>query len=95
MLNEWITQIESTKQTFWDIKKDFISQSGTTCYYWDPLDDKSEEEFQEESEYLIAIGEFMKPVPMGKYFDVGRSPQTIAWDYFAVKPTINRTVQLD
>ena len=45
---------------------------------------------QEVSEYFIAICEFMKPVPVEKYFDVGRRPQTIA-----VKPTVNRTVRLD
>jgi hypothetical protein len=43
----------------------------------DPLDDKSEEDFQKVTEYLIAICEFMKPVPMEKYFDVGPRPQTI------------------
>jgi hypothetical protein len=51
------------------------------------LDDKSEEDFQKVSEYLIAICEFMKPVPVGKYCDVGRC-QTIAWHVFAVKPTV-------
>ena len=40
----------------------------TTCYTWDPLDDKSENDFQTVSEYLIAICEFMKPVPVGKIF---------------------------
>jgi hypothetical protein len=58
------------------------------------LDDKSEEDFQKVSEYLLAICEFMKPVPMDKYFDVGRRPQTIARHAFDVKPTVNRTVQL-
>jgi hypothetical protein len=37
----------------------------------------------------------MKPVPVEKYFDVGRHPQTIAWHAFAVIATVNRTVQLD
>jgi hypothetical protein len=36
----------------------------------------------------------MKPVPVEKHF-VGRGPQTIAWHAFAVKPTVNRTVQFD
>ena len=59
------------------------------------MDDKSEEDFQKVSEYLIAICKFMKPVPVDKYFDVGRRPQTIAWHAFAVKPIVNRTMQLD
>ena len=58
------------------------------------MDDKSEEDFQKVSEYLIAICEFMKPVG-GKYFDVQRRPQTITWHVFAVIATVNRTVQLD
>ena len=58
------------------------------------MDDKSEEDFEKVSEYLIAICEFMRPVPVEKYFDVGHRPQTIAWHAFAVKPTVNRTVQL-
>jgi hypothetical protein len=37
----------------------------------------------------------MKPVPMEKYFDVGRRPQTITWHVFAVVATVNQTVQLD
>jgi hypothetical protein len=37
----------------------------------------------------------MKLVPVEKYFDVGRRPQTIAWRAFTVKPIVNRTVQLD
>ena len=45
------------------------------------MDDKSEEDFQKVSEYLIAACEFMKPVPMEKYFDVGRCPQTIVCTY--------------
>jgi hypothetical protein len=36
------------------------------------LDDKSEEDLQKVSKYWIAIWEFMKPVPVEKYFDVGR-----------------------
>ena len=84
-----------TKQTFWEIKKDFIQQNGTTCYNWDPLDDKSEEDFQKVTEYLIAICECIKPVPMEKYFDVGRGPQTIAWHVFTVIATVYRTEQLD
>jgi hypothetical protein len=56
------------------------------------LDDKSEKVLQKVSEYLI-IFEFMKPVLVEKYFDVGCRPQTIAC--FAVKPTVNWTVQLD
>jgi hypothetical protein len=59
------------------------------------LDDKSEEDFQKVSEYLIANCEFMKPVPVEKYFDVGPNPQTIAWYVFAVIATVNQTVQLD
>jgi hypothetical protein len=57
------------------------------------LDCKSEEDFQKVSEYLITICEFMKPVPVEKYFDVGHHPQTITWHAFAVKPTVNPTVQ--
>ena len=37
----------------------------------------------------------MKPVPVEKYFDVWRRPQTIAWHVFAVIATVNQTVQLD
>ena len=37
----------------------------------------------------------MKPVPVEKYFDVGRGPQTITWYVFAVVATVNQTVQLD
>jgi hypothetical protein len=37
----------------------------------------------------------MKPVPVEKYFDVGRRPQTIAWHVFAVIATVNWTVQID
>ena len=48
------------------------------------MDDKSEEDFQIVSEYLIAICEFMKPVQVEKYFEVGRRPQAIAWHAFAV-----------
>jgi hypothetical protein len=48
------------------------------------LDDKSEEHFQKVSEYLITICEFMKPVPVEKYFDVGSHPQTIKRHAFAV-----------
>ena len=59
------------------------------------MDDKSEEDFLKVSEYLIVIYEFMKPVPVEKYFDVGRCPQTIAWHVFAVIATVNLTVQLD
>ena len=51
--------------------------------------------FKKVSEYSIAISEFIKPVPVEKYFDVGRRPQTIAWHVFAVMATVNRTVQLD
>ena len=47
------------------------------------------------SKYLIAICEFMKPVLVEKYFDVGCSPQTNAWHVFAVIATVNLTVQLD
>ena len=43
------------------------------------------------SEYLITICEFMKPVPVEKYFDVGRRPQTIAWHVF----TFNGYCKLD
>ena len=60
-----------TKLNFWDIKWDVI------CYSWDPLDDKLEEEFQKLCEYLIAICEFMKPVQVEKYIDVGRRPQSM------------------
>ena len=59
------------------------------------MDDKSEEDFQKVSEYLIAICEFMKLVPVEKHCDVGRRPQTIAWHIFAVIATVNWTVQLD
>ena len=59
------------------------------------MGDKSEEDFQKVSEYLIAICEFMKPVPVEKYFEMGRRPQTIAWHVFVVIATVNRTVQLD
>ena len=79
------------KQTFWDIKKDFIKQNNTTCYSWDPLDDKSEEDFQKVSEYLITICDFMKPVLVEKYFDGGHRPQTIT----CLLPIVNRTMQLD
>ena len=65
----------------------------TTCYSWDPLDDKLER--FSKSEYLIFICECMKPVPVEKYFDVGHRPQTITWHVFAVKPIVNQTVQLD
>ena len=37
----------------------------------------------------------MKPVLVEKYLDVRRRPQTIAWYAFAVKPIVNRTMQLD
>ena len=76
-----------TKLTFWDIKKGVIYQKDTTCYSLDLLDDKSEEDFQNVSEYLNAICEFMKPVLVEQYFDVGRLPQTIAWHTFAVNLT--------
>ena len=59
------------------------------------MDDKSEGDFQKVSEYLIAICEFMKPVLVEKYFDVGRHPQTIALHTLAVMATVNQTVQLD
>ena len=59
------------------------------------MDDKSEEDFHKVNEYLIAICEFMKPVLVEKYFDVGRLPQTITWHALAVKPIVNRTMQLD
>jgi hypothetical protein len=59
------------------------------------LDDKSGEDFQKVSEYLLFICECMKPVPVEKYFDVGRSPQSIPLQLFAVIATVNRTVQLD
>ena len=59
------------------------------------MDDKSEEDFQKVSEYLNVICEFMKPVPVEKYFDVGRRPQTITWHVFAVITIVNRIVQLD
>jgi hypothetical protein len=59
------------------------------------LDCKSEEDFQKVTEYLIAICEFMKPVLVEKYFEVGQRPQTITWHAFAVKPIVNRTMQLD
>jgi hypothetical protein len=48
------------------------------------LDDKSGEDIENVSEYLIAIYEFMKPVPVEKYLDVGRHPQTITWHDFSV-----------
>ena len=51
--------------------------------------------FKKVSEYLIAIRHFTKPVLVEKYFHVGRRPQTIAWHAFAVKPIVNRTMQLD
>ena len=76
-----------TKQTFWDIKKDYIQQNDTTCYSWDTLDDKSEEDFQKVSEYLVAICEFMKPVPVVKMFDVGRCTSYCKSD-IAVRLTI-------
>jgi hypothetical protein len=57
-----------TKQNFWDIKKYFIKQNDTTYYLWDPLDDKSEEDFQKVSEHFIFICECMKPVPLEKIF---------------------------
>jgi hypothetical protein len=44
--------------------------------------------------YLIAICDFMKPVLVEKYA-VGHHPQKIAWYAFAVKPNVNRTMQLD
>ena len=59
------------------------------------MDDKSEKDFQKVSEYLIAICDFMKPVLIEKYVDVGCRPQTIAWHAFAVKPIVNGTMQLD
>lgn len=31
----------------------------------------------------------------GKYFDVGRHPQTIAWHVFTVIATVNQRVHLD
>ena len=37
----------------------------------------------------------MKPVPVDKYFDVGRCPQTIAWHVFAVIATANWREHLD
>ena len=37
----------------------------------------------------------MKPVPVGKCFDVGCHPQTITWHVFAVIATVNRTVRLN
>jgi hypothetical protein len=58
------------------------------------LDDKPEEDFQKVSEYLIVICERMKPVPVEKYFDVGRRPQTIAWHVFTIIATVNRLVRL-
>jgi hypothetical protein len=56
------------------------------------LDDKSEEDFKNVSEYLIVICECMTPVPLENYFDVGRCPQTIAWHVFAVIAAVNQTV---
>ena len=47
------------------------------------------------SDYLIAICDFMKPVLVENYVDVGRLPQTIAWHALAVKPIVNWTMQLD
>ena len=46
-------------------------------------------------EYLTAICEFMKLVPVEKYFNVEHRPQTIPWHAFAVMATVNWTVQLD
>ena len=45
--------------------------------------------------YLIATCDFVKPVLVEKYVDVGRRPQTIAWYPFAVKPIVNWKIQLD
>jgi hypothetical protein len=59
------------------------------------LDDKSEEDFQKVSENVIAICEFMKPVPVEKYFYVERHPQTITCHAFTVIATVNQTMQLD
>ena len=56
------------------------------------MDDKSEEDFQKVSEHLIAICEFMKPDPVGKYFHMGHRPQAIALHAFTVMATVNRTV---
>ena len=61
-------------------------------YSWDPLDDKSEEDFQKVSEYFIVKCECRKPVTVEKYSEQGRRPQTIAWHVFAVTATVNRTV---
>jgi hypothetical protein len=58
------------------------------------LDDKSEEDFQKVSEYLIAICEFIKPVPVEKYVDMERRPQTIAWHVFAVIATAVRLTRI-
>jgi hypothetical protein len=60
------------------------------------LECKSEEDFQKVSGYLNAICDFMKPVLVEQYFEVGRYPQTIRWHAFTVvKPNVNRTNQLD
>ena len=45
--------------------------------------------------YLIAICDFMNPVLVEKYADVGRCPQAIKCYAFAVKPIVNRTTQFD
>jgi hypothetical protein len=59
------------------------------------LDDKSEEDFPKVSEYLIVIYELMKPVPVEKYYDVEYCNEMIAWHVFAVRATVNQTVQFD
>ena len=51
--------------------------------------------FKKVSEYLIAICDFMKPVLVEKYFDVGNHSQTIECHAFAVKPIVNWTMQLE
>ena len=56
---------------------------------------QTDEDFQKVSDSLIAICDFMTPVLVEKYVDVGRRPQTIAWYAFTVKSIVNRTMLLD
>ena len=75
------------KEGFYPTKRPFTLQLG-------PLELQSEADFQKVS-VILSLCDFMKPVLVEKYFDVGRRPQTIAWHAFAVKPIVNRTMQLD
>jgi hypothetical protein len=89
-----LKSMASTKQTFWEIKKDFIDPNNHSCCSWDPWDCKQRKIFKGMWFILLLFVIFVKPVLVEKYVHVGHRPQTIAWYAFAVKPFWILTTQL-